>query len=1357
MRHGREEISAHACGSERIPAKHPLIGKMLIAAGRRLTEMLTARTLQLQKKIAQLEARVAAGRREEETGIRESEPWHRSTAESPLDFIFTLDSLGNIQLINAHSALFPGDSPRNIIGRPLCDLFPSNTAEIQQHWKELHQSGTPFSFDTQFFRPGQDGWINIQLIPKVDARGKVLSILGISRDLTKHMLAEALIADQSATIQRIIDSVDSPIFSIDANYCYTNFNEAHRLIMKKLYGADIERGKSIREYQTVKEDWLKAKDNLDRALQGEQLSEEAYSGEETLTRRYFEVSHRPVMGADKKIIGVVVCARDLTERKQAENALRRSEELFRSIIENSLDAIYRLDLRTERYDFISPVIETISGYTPAEIVAMPLHEGLALIHPDDMAMVARRSGKLRLEYRIRCKDGRYRWLSDYATFMKDESGCPIYRAGVIRDITQQKQIEEKLRANQERLAEAQRESEERYQDLFANSPSAIVLHEGGVILDVNPALLSIGKFERAAELVGARILDFVHPEDRDKVAERIDQIQRQSMDTPAAEIKFLGKDGSIVYTEVTSGLCHYHGRMVVQSICRDFTERNRDEGKIRLQNAILDGINRIFRETITCATEEEWMASCLNVAGELTRSRVCFMGKVNCEGRLDSLIVSDSDGAARKMAVSSEYGTGVEAAGICGICRKVFREGEASFTNEPTPYPDFIGARGQYPPLTAFLGAPLIYDDRLIGMIGLGNREGGYRGEDLRAVEALAAAIVEAFKRKRLERYLQEREDQYRTIVELSPDMIIVHQDYQVVYINQAGVRLLGASSVADIIGGKILDRVHPDYRAEAGQRIRRIYESSLTVYRVEQKYLRMDGSAVDVEVMASHIIYHGKPASEVIVRDITERRRAAEALRESEERYRAFFENSIDAVLIISSDGAVHAANPEACRIFGMTEAELKVSGGTGVIDATVFKFTPKLADRAAMGRFKGELIFKRKDGAAFPGEVSCAAYTDRNGMLKMTMIIRDTTKRKEILKALQESEEHFRILAETLPQLVWTFDTAGNGEYYNNRVFEYTGLRRAELNGWGWLKAIHYEDIQRVGTCWDESIRNGEPYQIECRMRRRDGEYHWFLVQGIPLRDGDGEAIRWLSTCTDIHQQQQLMQKLQESNARLHQLNKKVVTTLEEERGAVSRELHDEAGQGLTALKIFLELLRDGPPLPAEASRQQLDEAVSITAATLERIRRLARDLRPPALDALGLNLSLADFCREYSRRVGLPIGYEGCDLPELSDAVSICLYRFLQEALTNVVRHARADQVQIRLDYENGKISLLVHDNGIGFEYDQTDWKLTKGSGLLGMRERLEMAGGQLIIDSHPGQGTLLGAIIPWEDGNDAGIRV
>lgn len=210
---------------------------------------------------------------------------------------------------------------------------------------------------------------------------------------------------------------------------------------------------------------------------------------------------------------------------------------------------------------------------------------------------------------------------------------------------------------------------------------------------------------------------------------------------------------------------------------------------------------------------------------------------------------------------------------------------------------------------------------------------------------------------------------------------------------------------------------------------------------------------------------------------------------------------------------------------------------------------------------------------------------------------------------------------------------------------------------------------------------------------------------------------------------------------------LARAIAVAQEEERHRVSRELHDEAGQALVALKISLELMRDELVAAAPGVDSNLADAIGLVESTREQIRRIARDLRPPALDGLGLHMALDGFCKEFDRRTHLSIEYEGTDVPGVADAVETTLYRFLQECLTNAATHADAHHVTVHLSTDMQCITLSVTDDGRGIrQSDLQQADTDHGIGITGMRERIELLGGRLVIDSEPHNGATFAARLP-----------
>jgi PAS domain S-box-containing protein len=261
--------------------------------------------------------------------------------------------------------------------------------------------------------------------------------------------------------------------------------------------------------------------------------------------------------------------------------------------------------------------------------------------------------------------------------------------------------------------------------------------------------------------------------------------------------------------------------------------------------------------------------------------------------------------------------------------------------------------------------------------------------------------------------------------------------------------------------------------------------------------------------------------------------------------------------------------------------------------------------------------------------------------------------------------------------------------------------------------------------------------------------GKLHGILmVAGTELQASDVPAFAVLGNQAGIAiENAELLEEQRANQARMQQLARQLVSAQEDERRRLSHALHDEAGQALTALKINLELIAQDLAPQERPLRERLGNAVAMVDATMDDIRQLAQGLRPPALDTVGLGATLAGFCSDFARRTQLRVNYEGQEVPRLPEPVSITLYRFLQEALTNVARHAKAERVRVALVQDAEAIRLTVEDDGQGFAVQrESSPENGPGMGLAGMWDRLQSLDGYLETDSQPGIGTRLTAHIP-----------
>lgn len=356
-------------------------------------------------------------------------------------------------------------------------------------------------------------------------------------------------------------------------------------------------------------------------------------------------------------------------------------------------------------------------------------------------------------------------------------------------------------------------------------------------------------------------------------------------------------------------------------------------------------------------------------------------------------------------------------------------------------------------------------------------------------------------------------------------------------------------------------------------------------------------------------------------------------------------------------------------------------------------------------------------------------------------------TTHHRRSEAALRGSEQRFREIAETVNEVFWITDPAKLQMLYVSPAYERTWDRSCEslyAAPATWLDAIHPADVERIRRAAQEKQAAGT-YDEEFRIVRPDGSVRWIRDRAYPVRDRSGEVCRIVGVAADITLRKQAELELRTVEQQLRALIGRLHTVREEEAKRIARELHDHLGQELTALNMELADLEAKTPGATARQRTQIARMHTIVDHTIEVVQHIASDLRLGQLDLLGLTAAIDWHLKEFSRRSSISCRVLRLDEVEnLSDAQNVAIFRILQEALTNISRHANATEVEIRLEAEPGQILLEVSDNGRGITPAEAN--AANAIGLLGMRERAQMVGARVTITGRSGPGTRVLVTVP-----------
>ena len=343
-----------------------------------------------------------------------------------------------------------------------------------------------------------------------------------------------------------------------------------------------------------------------------------------------------------------------------------------------------------------------------------------------------------------------------------------------------------------------------------------------------------------------------------------------------------------------------------------------------------------------------------------------------------------------------------------------------------------------------------------------------------------------------------------------------------------------------------------------------------------------------------------------------------------------------------------------------------------------------------------------------------------------------------EQAAQVVRESEGRFRLVANTAPVMIWMAGPDRLCIYVNQPWLDFIGRPVETQLGKGWTEGIHSEDLQRSLSTLSHAYDDRQSYAMEYRVRRHDGEYRWILDTGVPRFNSDGSFAGFIGSCLDITDR-----KLAEEA--LGSIGRKLIEAHEEERTWIARELHDDIAQRIALLAVELE--RCSPQ--ASSSMDEMNENLQLTRQRIsdlgKDIQALSHRLHSSKLEYLGLPTAARSFCRELAEQRKVQIEFIHTDIPaEIPKEISLCLFRVLQEALQNAIKHSDDQNFTVEMRGSEEGISLTVMDEGVGFDWQEA--MNHRGLGLISMRERLRLVNGELSIQSAPSCGTVVCARVP-----------
>lgn len=536
--------------------------------------------------------------------------------------------------------------------------------------------------------------------------------------------------------------------------------------------------------------------------------------------------------------------------------------------------------------------------------------------------------------------------------------------------------------------------------------------------------------------------------------------------------------------------------------------------------------------------------------------------------------------------------------------------------------------------------------------------------------------------------------------------------------------------------------------------------DACLKAYQTQQRCF-LENHYAPLNIWIENDIYPSPDGLTVFFKNITFKKQAELALKESEEHYRHLIENMHAGVIVHLADTSIILSNPEAVRLIGLPADVLK---GKQAADPD-WHFLTAEGKKMEAGDYPVMQVINTKkpvynliagiDNVKSKGTVwvlvnAFPEFGIDNEIKQVVVIFVDITDRKKAEEELKHREDVLN-KAQSIAKIgSWELDIETDKLIWSKeqyKIFELEDYEGEDLNA-AYCSKFQPGDYERISWLMKKAVETGSGFSINHHIICKNGDIKNILCIGETIKGPDGKVTTLKGTVQDITEMKKTEERLQKSYEQIRQLAAHLQNIREDERTNMAREIHDELGQQLTGLNMYISwLYKKIQPQDVEI-KEKFSSAVELIDDTVKVVRKISTKLRPSMLDDLGLITAIEWQSNEFEKRSGIKTEFVNLSGNiNIPGTLATGLFRIYQESLTNVARHAEASKIFSSLEIKGNNLQLKISDNGKGFVLNEIGSKKTLG--LFGMKERTMVMGGQYEIKTSPGEGTTVCITVPLNE--------